>query len=70
MMVVESAVQHVGPKPLTGDQLGWDLMTVIYMIYMIFILIKPFSDPLCPVDEGILILEETTHIRIEYFIIR
>jgi hypothetical protein len=28
-------------------------------------LIKPFNDHLCPVDVGIVILEETTPIRIE-----
>ncbi len=37
------------------------------MIHIIFILIKPFSDPSCPADGGIVILEETTPIRIEMF---
>ena len=37
------------------------------MIHNIFILIKPFSDPLCPMDGGIVILEETIPIRIEMF---
>ena len=37
------------------------------MIHIIFILIKPFSDPSCPMDGGIVILEETTPIRIEMF---
>ncbi|KAL0970282.1 hypothetical protein UPYG_G00239830 [Umbra pygmaea] len=32
------------------------------MTYIIFILIKPFSDPSCPVDGGVVILEETTPI--------
>ena len=37
------------------------------MIHIIFILIKPFSDPSCPMDGSIVILEETTPIRIEMF---
>ena len=37
------------------------------MIHIIFILIKPFSDPSCPMDGGIVILEETSPIRIEMF---
>jgi hypothetical protein len=35
------------------------------MVYIIFMLIKPFSDDSCPVDGGNVILEETTPIRIE-----
>lgn len=35
------------------------------MIYVIFI--KPFSEPLCPENGDIVILEETTDIRIEMF---
>ncbi len=34
---------------------------------IIFTLIKPFSDPLCPMDGGIFIVEKTTPIRIEMF---
>uniref|UniRef100_A0A0E9PRG6 Uncharacterized protein n=1 Tax=Anguilla anguilla TaxID=7936 RepID=A0A0E9PRG6_ANGAN len=37
------------------------------MIKFIFILIILFSDPSCPVDEGIFIMEEITPIRIEIF---
>ena len=37
------------------------------MIHIIFILIKAFSDPSCPVSWGIVILEETTPIRTEMF---
>lgn len=37
------------------------------MIHIIFILIKPFSHPVCPMDGGIIILEETTPINIEIF---
>ena len=37
------------------------------MIHIIFILIQPFSDPSCFIDEGIVILEETAPIRIEMF---
>jgi hypothetical protein len=33
------------------------------MVYIIFMLIKPFSDHSCPVEEGI--LDEPTPIRIE-----
>lgn len=40
------------------------------MSCIIFILIKPFSDPLCPMDENINILEGTTPIRIEMFHLR
>ena len=36
------------------------------MIHIIFILIKPFSDPSCPMDGGI-DSQETTTIRIEMF---
>lgn len=39
---------------------------MIYIIF-IFILINPFSEPLCPVDGGGVILDETTPIRIEMF---
>ena len=35
--------------------------------HIIFILIKPFSDPSFPIDGGIVILEETVRIRIEMF---
>ena len=35
------------------------------MIHIIFILIKPFSDPSSSMDGGIVILEETTPISIE-----
>ncbi len=35
------------------------------MIHIIFIPIKAFNDPSCPVDGDIVILEETTPIRIE-----
>ncbi len=37
------------------------------MIHIIFILLKLFNDPSCPMDGGIVILEETTPIRIEMF---
>ncbi len=37
------------------------------MSHIIFILIKPFSDPLCHVDAGMATLEETFPIRIEMF---
>ncbi len=37
------------------------------MIHIIFMLIKPVSDPSFPVDGGIVILEETTPVRIEMF---
>ena len=37
------------------------------MIYIIFILIKPFSYRLCPKDGGILFLEETARHRTEMF---
>lgn len=39
---------------------------MIYII-LIILLIKPFSEPTWPVDDGV-ILEETTAIRIEMFI--
>jgi hypothetical protein len=35
------------------------------MVYIVFMLIKPFSDLSYPVDGGIIILEETTPIRID-----
>lgn len=31
-----------------------------HIIYSVFVLIKPFSEPLYPVDEDIVILDETT----------
>lgn len=37
------------------------------MIRLILILIKPFSDSSCPVDQGTVILVEITSIRIEMF---
>lgn len=37
------------------------------MIYIIFLLIKPFSESSFPVDGGGVILEETMSIRIETF---
>lgn len=40
------------------------------MIYMVFILIKPFSDHWCNVDAVIIIIEETTFIRREIFIVK
>lgn len=50
--------------------MGWDLVTqkaIAYNLYQIFISIKPFSDLLCPMDGGRVILEETTPIKIEMF---
>lgn len=35
------------------------------MNYIIFILIKVFTEPSCPIDGARVILEETTAIRIE-----
>lgn len=40
------------------------------MIYMVFILIKPFSDHWCNVDAVIIIIEKTTFIRREIFIVK
>ena len=37
------------------------------MAYIVFTLIKQFSDHSCPVAGGIVILDETTPIRIELF---
>lgn len=38
-----------------------------YIIHIIFILMKPFSEPLFPVDVGGVIPEVTTNIKIEMF---
>ena len=40
------------------------------MVYIVFMLIKPFSDHSCPVDGDIVFLEETTPIRIEMLHLR
>lgn len=48
MMAEESAVEHDGPKSPKVVQVD--------MIHIIFLLIKPFNDPSCPVEGGIVIL--------------
>ena len=39
----------------------WWLRRLWHMVYIMFMLIKPFSDPLCPVDGGIVILLGHSH---------
>jgi hypothetical protein len=53
-MVVESAVSGSAPESPISVQLGRGL--VVDMAYIVFMLIKPFSNYLCPVDGGIVIL--------------
>lgn len=63
--------QTISHKCLTrlrsGDCKGHSIEQRTAMI--IFTLINPFSEPLCPVDGGGVSLEETTPIRIEMFVV-
>lgn len=55
-MVAENDIQNVP----SGSN---DCEVHIIMIYILFILGKPLSEPSCPVDEGRVNQEETTHFR-------
>ncbi len=49
------------------SQFGWDLVTAKATVYdSQIIIMKSISSPLCPVDGGIFILEETTRIETFY----
>ena len=58
LMVVENAVSSTAPESPISVQLGLDLVTEMAVAngFMVFMLIKPFSDHSYTVDGGIVIL--------------
>lgn len=61
---------HLSPKLDGSLQINTKLFVLklcMHMSYIIFILIRPFCDPFCPVDGGILIMEETPETDGRYY---